>query len=99
MSMKRPHPTDFVDRPPPQAGEVKSRSLGFRVTMTPSKSLFGKFAFPGVPGALRHEVTPRRRGIVAENLANDPGSAAHRFTLRCVRGTAGRYPVTFQNRL
>jgi hypothetical protein len=36
------------------------------------ESLFEKFCFPGVPGALPHEVTLRRTGIVAENLAKIP---------------------------
>ncbi len=27
----------------------------------------------------------------------DPGSAAHRFTLRCVRGNGGYRPFTFRH--
>jgi hypothetical protein len=48
----------------------------------------GPASMVSIPDALQHEVLLRRAGTVANaGVCCDPGSAAHRFTLRCARET------------
>jgi len=83
----RPVPGGHAELP---ASSFETRAARAPQSLTENEALQSSHIYRLSPRAAQHEVLHRRRGVQILLELMDPGSAAHRFTLRCARDTSPR---------